>query len=90
MFVYPLGGGLAIERAMKSALVWVLFLIIDMGDLMPLIQKASDKAVRENTQREIEAGKDAAQAYAIAKSVQREARKKKLEGRYKEPVKTKK
>lgn len=40
---------------------------------MPLIQGKSDKARSENTQREVEAGKDPKQAAAIAYSVQRKA-----------------
>jgi hypothetical protein len=38
---------------------------------MPLIHGASKKAVQKNTEREIAAGKDPKQAYAIAKSTQR-------------------
>jgi len=38
---------------------------------MPLKKSPSEKAVRENTKREIAAGRSPAQAYAIAKSVQR-------------------
>lgn len=46
---------------------------------MPLVKgkKATTKeGVRENTKREIEAGKKPAQAYAIAQSVKREEAKK--------------
>ena len=43
---------------------------------MPLIKSSSPKAVNKNTQKEIEAGKPPKQAYAIAKSTQREAAKK--------------
>lgn len=42
---------------------------------MPLIRSASDAARRENTRREIEAGKDPAQAVAIGYAVQRRARR---------------
>lgn len=42
---------------------------------MPLIKGSSRRAVRENTEREIEAGKDPKQAYAIANSVARRVRK---------------
>jgi hypothetical protein len=41
---------------------------------MPLIKSASKKAVGENIKREMHAGKKPAQAVAIAKSVQREAK----------------
>jgi len=41
---------------------------------MPLKKSGSEKAVRQNTEREIAAGKDPKQAYAIAKSVQRESK----------------
>lgn len=44
---------------------------------MPLVKSTSKKVVQENTKREIESGKKPAQAYAIAKSVQREASKEK-------------
>jgi len=40
---------------------------------MPLKKSPTEQAVRQNTQREIAAGRPPAQAYAIAKSVQREA-----------------
>lgn len=43
---------------------------------MPLKKSGSEKAVRQNTQKEIAAGKPPKQAYAIAKSVQREAKRK--------------
>jgi hypothetical protein len=42
---------------------------------MPLINSATKQAIRENTQREIAAGKKPGQAYAIANSVARRARK---------------
>lgn len=41
---------------------------------MPLKQGSSKKSVRENTEKEIEAGKDPKQAYAIANSVARRVR----------------
>ena len=41
---------------------------------MPLFNGKSKAAVQKNTQTEIQAGKDPKQAYAIAKSKQREAR----------------
>lgn len=44
---------------------------------MPLEKSSSKGAVQRNTKREIEAGKKPAQAYAIAKSVQRKAQAKK-------------
>ena len=44
---------------------------------MPLVGSTSKDALRENTQREIAAGKPAKQAYAIAWSVRRRAAKKK-------------
>lgn len=43
---------------------------------MPLVKSPSKKAVQQNTAREIAAGRPAKQAYAIAKSVQREAQAK--------------
>lgn len=43
---------------------------------MPLKHSSSKKAVQENTAREIAAGRLPAQAYAIAKSVQREEKAK--------------
>ncbi len=42
---------------------------------MPLINSATKQAIRENTQREIAAGKPPKQAYAIANSVARRAKK---------------
>lgn len=44
---------------------------------MPLKKSTSQKAIRENTAKEIAAGKPPKQAYAIAKSIQREAKAKK-------------
>ena len=44
---------------------------------MPLIQGSTKPAIRENTKREIAAGKPPAQAYAIANSVARQVKKKK-------------
>jgi hypothetical protein len=44
---------------------------------MPLIQGSNKSAIRENTKREIAAGKPPAQAYAIANSVARQVKKKK-------------
>ena len=44
---------------------------------MPDIQGSSKAAIRENTKREIAAGKPPAKAYAIANSVARRLRKKK-------------
>lgn len=43
---------------------------------MPLIDSATKAAIRENTKREIAAGKPPAQAYAIANSVARRVKKK--------------
>jgi hypothetical protein len=43
---------------------------------MPLIKSMTPKALKENIQREIEAGKPQKQAVAIAYSVKREAEKK--------------
>ena len=43
---------------------------------MPLIQGSTKPAIRENTKREIAAGKPPAQAYAIANSVARRLKKK--------------
>jgi hypothetical protein len=42
---------------------------------MPLSKRKSEKAVEKNTQTEIEVGKPPKQAYAIAKSEQRKAKK---------------
>ncbi len=93
-FVYfPVGGGVAIARAMDKLafrIVVLFFQVLDLGGFMPLVKSASEEAVKKNTAIEIAAGKEADQAYAIAKSTQREARKKKLEGRYREPMKAKK
>jgi len=47
---------------------------------MPLINSASMKAVRENTAREIAAGKPPKQAYAIAQSVRRRQKKRGARG----------
>ena len=51
-----------------------------MGDIplkviMPLIKSLSKKAVQQNTAELIASGRPAEQAYAIAKDVQRDARK---------------
>ena len=43
---------------------------------MPLIQSTTKNAIRENTDREISAGKPPKQAYAIANSVRRRLLKK--------------
>lgn len=43
--------------------------------MSPLKKSSSKKALRENTRREINAGKPPKQAYAIAKSNQRKARR---------------
>ena len=48
---------------------------------MPLIKSASKKAVGENIKREMNAGKKPAQAVAIAKSVQREAKQKSVKSK---------
>lgn len=42
---------------------------------MPLIKSVKDAAVRKNTAELIASGRPADQAYAIAKDVQRDARK---------------
>lgn len=42
---------------------------------MPLIKSVSKKAVQQNTDELIASGRSANQAYAIAKDVQRNARK---------------
>lgn len=42
---------------------------------MPLIKSVSKKAVQQNTEELIASGRPANQAYAIAKDVQRNARK---------------
>lgn len=42
---------------------------------MPLIKSLSKKAVQQNTAELIASGRPAEQAYAIAKGVQRDARK---------------
>lgn len=42
---------------------------------MPLIKSVSKKAVQQNTAELIASGRPAEQAYAIAKDVQRDARK---------------
>lgn len=43
---------------------------------MPLVKSSSKKAVQTNFKKELASGKPPAQAYAIAKSVQREAKAK--------------
>lgn len=43
---------------------------------MPLVDSSSMKALRENTKREIAAGRPPKQAYAIAWSVKRKLKKK--------------
>lgn len=42
---------------------------------MPLIKSVNESAVRNNTSELIDSGRPADQAYAIAKDVQRDARK---------------
>ena len=44
---------------------------------MPLKKGYSKKTVEKNTEKMIKEGKDPKQAYAIAKSIQKEAKKKK-------------
>jgi hypothetical protein len=48
---------------------------IPLKVIMPLIKSLSKKAVQQNTAELIASGRPAEQAYAIAKDVQRDARK---------------
>jgi hypothetical protein len=48
--------------------------------MMPLVNSTTKQGVRINTQREIDAGKDPRQAYAIANALRRRAIAKKRNG----------